>query len=180
MHQPQQHQQDRCDEADLLVCRQHADQKGWNRHDHDRDGQRQLSAELVADMAKDQAAQWAHQKTRGEHAEGGDQRRGGVFRREEIPANNSGKIAVDGEIIPFHDIAGDPGDDGPSPPRRTHFIHITDRSHGVRRMSFGQVQPISIHRCSAVDDCNPKRTESNRLAVMIRLQAGDYDRTSLA
>ena len=32
-------------------------------------------------------------------------------------------------------------------------------------MSFGQVQPISIHRCAAADDCNAEQTESNRLAI---------------
>src|SRR5215467_4082252 len=41
--------------ASLLVRRQYPDQKGRNRHKHDRYGQRQLASELVADMAKDQA-----------------------------------------------------------------------------------------------------------------------------
>src|SRR5215469_146251 len=52
--------------------------------------------------------------------QGGNQRRARIFRWEEITPDNRGKIAVDSEIIPFHDIADDPGDDGPPHARPTY------------------------------------------------------------
>src|ERR1700730_8333220 len=58
-------------------------------------------------MAKDQAAERAHQKACSEDAERREQRRDRVFRGEELTPDDRGEIAVDGKVVPLHHIAGE-------------------------------------------------------------------------
>ncbi len=60
--------------ADLGMGRQHADEESRHRHRGDRDGQRRLAADAVADMAEDEAAEGTHEKAGGKDAEGSEQR----------------------------------------------------------------------------------------------------------
>ena len=64
LDEAEQHQQQRCGEADLAIGRQQPNQESRDRHDRYRDGQCPLAPELLADMAKDQPAQRPHQKSR--------------------------------------------------------------------------------------------------------------------
>ena len=61
-------------------------------------------------MSEHQATDWPHQKTRSEDTEGGDQRSNGVIGRKEMLADGLREIAIDGKVVPFHDIPGDPSD----------------------------------------------------------------------
>src|SRR5262249_39290437 len=70
-------------------------------------GQRGLASHFIADAAKDEAAEGAHEHARRKGAEHGKQRSNRVLRREEPTADDRGEIAVDAKVVPFHHIAGD-------------------------------------------------------------------------
>src|SRR5438874_3041994 len=62
-------------------------------------------------MTKDEAPEGTHDKTCGKDAECCNQRGDRVLRREKMASNYRGEIAVCGKVVPFHHIAGDPGED---------------------------------------------------------------------
>src|SRR5215831_3165270 len=69
-----QHEQQRSPNANLLVGRENPNQKGRDRHQPNRGGKRELAALFVPNMAKDQASQRTHKKSRGKDAKRREQR----------------------------------------------------------------------------------------------------------
>src|SRR5262249_57331307 len=67
-------------------------------------------------------SQRPHQEAGGEHAEGGDRRRDRIRRWEEVSANGGREIAVDGEIVPLHDVAHGAG--GNQAPRQVGGVDV--------------------------------------------------------
>jgi len=116
LKQPHQHKQHRGCHSNLLIAGKYADQKGRDCHQRNRCCERRLAAHLVTDMAKEQTSQRAHQKTCREDAKRRNQGGDHVLRREKVAPDATCKIAVDAEIVPLHDIAGDAGNDGASFP----------------------------------------------------------------
>src|ERR1700751_114960 len=69
-------------------------------------------------MAEQQTSQGTHQEACREDAKRRNQRRDRVLRREEVAPDVGGKIAVNTEIVPLHNVAGDACNYGASFPRR--------------------------------------------------------------
>ena len=82
-------------------------------HQADRDEERALAPQPVADDAEDERAQRAEGEAGGEQAEGRDQRRGRVEPGEENLGDGRGEAAEDEEVVPFERGAGRRGDDHP-------------------------------------------------------------------
>ena len=72
-------------DADLLVGRQQADQDGRHAHDHERQHQHALAADLVAEMAEDDAAQRTGDEADGE---------GGVGQQRRDEGSPTGKYSL--------------------------------------------------------------------------------------
>ena len=75
--------------------------------------------DAIADIAEEDGAQGAHEEADGEGPEGRHQGERGIVRRKIELADGAGEIAVDGEVVPLHHIAGDAGRDDAAmrPPR---------------------------------------------------------------
>jgi hypothetical protein len=112
LHHPQHHQQDGGRRSELGVIGKQANQEGGNGHRQHRGSQRGLAANAIAEMSEDHSANRPHQEPGGEDAEGGNQRGGRVFGRKEVPADDGSEVAVDGEVVPLHHIAGDAREGG--------------------------------------------------------------------
>lgn len=142
LNQAQQHQQQWRRNTDLLIGRQQPDQKGWDCHDYHRDRQRPLAPELIADVTEDQATQRAHQKPRGKHSERGEQRRSRILGREELTADHRCEIAINAEILPFHDIAGDAGYNSAPLRQPIGLVRTPQNAARFRAMSLTRRRPL--------------------------------------
>jgi hypothetical protein len=107
LHDTQQRQQDRRQDADLLVGGQQAHHRGRDRHQHDRKHQRPAPTEAVADLPEDDAAKRSRQKADSKDRVAVDQpgQRIGVWK--EVRRDHRCQHAEQREVIPFEDIADD-------------------------------------------------------------------------
>jgi hypothetical protein len=101
LRQPQDHQQDRRQEADLGVGRQDPDRRGRQTHDHDRDQEGVLAADQIADAPEHQRAERAHQEAGRVADEAAQQRRRRVGLREEQPREERRQRRVQVEVVPL-------------------------------------------------------------------------------
>ena len=101
LQQAQADQNDRSSDADGRCIRQQANDEGRQTHDEDRDKERILAADDVADSAEHQRAERTDKEAGGE----GEQRKDvtGAWRigAEELRADDRGQRTVKIEIVPF-------------------------------------------------------------------------------
>ena len=169
----EQHQQ-RGGDADLGVGGQATDDEGGHRHRDHRPEQGGAAADAIADIAEQDGAERAHEEADREDGEGGEQGGPRVVTREVEVADGSGEEAVDREVVPLHDVAGDAGRD--HPPARTvsfrarHHPRFLGRHRSparssavvspLRRMS-GRLRAAPVGRCRSIrDDIGPAHTRS--------------------
>ncbi len=107
LHHAQQRQDDRRGEPQGLVAGQDADQKRRYRHRRHGKGERDLAAELVADVPDHATAQWAHDVAHGEDAEGRQDLRDFILGGKVRATDLGGEVAVDGKVVPFEHVADD-------------------------------------------------------------------------
>ena len=88
-------------EADRRVRRQEADGGRRSAHDDDRDEERVLAADEVADPAEHEGAEGPHEEAGGVRDERGEQRRGGVARRKEERGEEGRQRRVEIEVVPL-------------------------------------------------------------------------------
>ena len=119
LQDPAEQHQHRGHDADLVIGGQQADGEGGDRHGHHGPEQRMGPADAIADIAEEDGTQGAHEEADGESPEGRHQGERGIVRRKIELADGAGEIAVNGEVVPLHHIAGDAGRDDAAmgPPR---------------------------------------------------------------
>src|ERR1700730_9243843 len=110
-------------------------------------------------MTKDQTAEGPHQEPRGEDAERRQQRRNRVFCREELPPDHGSEIAVDGKIVPFHHIAGDPGENGALLLCPSVLVHAPTSRGGRPALSGAPYWPITRFTAPAVTPASAASNE---------------------
>jgi hypothetical protein len=98
-------QQNRRGDAPLRIRRQQADADRGAGHCENRDDQHLAAADLVADMAEEDATQRPREIADREYAEGHDQRHGRVVVGVEIAADVLRELAVDDEVVEFERAA---------------------------------------------------------------------------
>ena len=111
---------DRRADADLLVGRQKSDEKRRHRHGADRKAESSRAPDPITDMAEDEAPDRSHEEPGGENTEAGDERRHAIAGWKELTSDDRGEVAVNGEVVPLHNVAGDPGEDGARLPFATN------------------------------------------------------------
>ena len=111
LKQPHHHQQDRRGNPDLRIGRQQPDREGRYRHHEDDRAQRLAAALAVAVDAEHDRADRPHHKADAEHRESQQQRDRRIAGGKEQRRNRRHEIAVNAEIVPFEDVADDPGGD---------------------------------------------------------------------
>ena len=109
LHHAQQGEQQRRGQPEHVVARQHADQEGRHRHRRHREGERRRAADAVTDMAEQRAADRPHHEADGEHAERRQHLGDLVLLGKEGAADRGGEVAVDGEVVPFEQVADGAG-----------------------------------------------------------------------
>jgi hypothetical protein len=102
---PEQDQQHRRQPPGRVVRRQQPDGGGDHRHEQDGGRQRPPAAQPVAVVGKQQGAGRAGQKCHPEDREGGQQPAGPVGFGEERRREQGGEGAVEGEVVPLHQVA---------------------------------------------------------------------------
>jgi hypothetical protein len=126
LHQAQDHEQHGCNYTDLRIVWEQAEQKGGDGHSDHRERERRLAADVITDMSEHQATDRPHQKTGREDPEGSDQRSNRVLGRKEMLAERLCEVAIDGKVVPFHNITGDTSNNEAPHCRcisHTHTIH---------------------------------------------------------
>ncbi len=107
-------QQDRGGDADALVAGQQADRGGRDAHQEQGDDQGGLAAELVAEVAEDDAAERAGEEADPEGGEGDEGAEGAFeFGEEHLVEDEGGGGSVDVEVEPL-DGGADEGSDSRS------------------------------------------------------------------
>jgi hypothetical protein len=109
----QQEQQDGGTGAQLGMARQHGDAQGGAAHHHHRQDQGGLAADAIAEMTEQHAAQRPREVSRGHRPVGRQQRGDGIVGGEEHLADDWRQEGVDGEVVPFEDVADRTGVDLP-------------------------------------------------------------------
>ena len=111
LNHPQDRQEHRAPDADRLIGRDKGNQESRDAHAQKRGDQGRLAPDAVAVMAKDRGADWPADKADEVGAEGGKGRGQRFFVGEiEVAENQSGRGAVDEEVIPFDRRADGRGD----------------------------------------------------------------------
>ena len=121
-------------QTDLLVSGQDADRRGRTRHDEHGDDEDALAADAVAEMPEDRSAQRPQREGHGEDRERLEEVEHRIVGAEESMGDIGGHEAVDREVEPFDDRAGESGDCRFPQRRRVH----------CRCGSFTSL----LHRCS--------------------------------
>jgi hypothetical protein len=103
LREPQHHEDDRGEEADFLIGRQHPDERGRKAHHEDRDEKGVLAADKVADAAEHERAERPHREAHAEQREAGEKAGGLIARREKQFPEKHGEGAVDIKVIPLED-----------------------------------------------------------------------------
>ena len=106
----QRDQGDRSGNADCVVVRQQADEERRQAHDQDRDQERVLTADKIAETAEHERAEWAHEEACGEGEQGVDGAGVGRERREELGTDDACQRTVEVKIIPFENRTGGGGE----------------------------------------------------------------------
>jgi hypothetical protein len=102
LHDAQQQQQDRGDDADLCGGRQQTHQGGGPAHQEHRQRQGALAADAVTDVAEDESADRAHQEADGEGGEGQHgAHEGALIGEERGVEDQTGRGGVEEEVVPL-------------------------------------------------------------------------------
>ena len=102
LQHPQQHERDRRPDADLVVGRQQADERGADAHDDQGQQEHLLAPDAVAVVAEDQAADRSGEEPDGEGGEGRELRGRSVQAVEvELVEDHRGGRAVEEEVVPL-------------------------------------------------------------------------------
>src|SRR5690606_9157129 len=109
LQEPQHDQQDRRRNADGVVAGQQTDQGREYTHAKDRNHQHGLAAKAVANGAQDQGAKGARDKAHGKYGQGRQQGNASGVGGEVDAADNGCKVAINGEVKPFHKVADTDG-----------------------------------------------------------------------
>ena len=138
--------------ADLRGRRQHADQRGGNRHEPHREEQHLLPADPVAERPEDYAAHGPHQEADGESQQHHQQPQilRQAFRKH--AGHRHGQVAVDAEIVPFHEIA-----DYGSADRLLQRAALHDRDIAGSQPVPAQVDPAHARRLCCAPDSRATR-----------------------
>ena len=102
----QQHQQDGCRDADLLIGRQQTHADGGRAHDEQRQHHDRLAAVAVADMAAQHAADGPRDEAHRKAAECRDRARQRIAAdgKEQLAEHERGGGSIEKEVIPFEDL----------------------------------------------------------------------------
>jgi len=106
----EQHQQDRCPDANALISRQQPNQKRGDAHNQQRQDQHGLSPDPIAEMTTDDAANRARRETnrvRAERSQRTCQRV--IIRKEQLAKDQRAGRAVKKEVVPFDGCADQTG-----------------------------------------------------------------------
>jgi hypothetical protein len=114
LKQAQQDQDGRSSPADGFERWQEADREGREAHDHDRDEERVLATDEVADAAEEDRAERAHEESRGVRAERAHELGRGIHFGKEQTGEERREDGVEVEVVPFEDRAERRGDDDSS------------------------------------------------------------------
>ena len=112
LHQPDQQQQRRSPQADVVVTRQQTNAKGRDSHDQNRPGQGAATPVFVAKMAPYQPADGTHDKRQRKHREGCQQTGCRIGLREKRQGDDGRQIAIRSVIKPLDKIAQKTGGGG--------------------------------------------------------------------
>src|SRR3954471_10649484 len=127
-------EEDRGEDPDVAVGRQHADRDGRGAHHEERDDEHRLAADAVAEVAEEGAAEGAEEESDAERGEGGERADGRVgVGEEEVAEDERGGRAVEEEVVPL-DGGSDEGREG----------HLLDGAHGAG--------PLAAQSCFEVFD----------------------------
>ena len=111
LHDAQQHQGDRGPKPHLLVSGQDCHGHRGERHGHHREGEGLAAAHPIADAAQHHTSEGANQKAGSKGSECRDQRGVGITGWKELIAEDANEVAVEGEVVPLHDIANQASQD---------------------------------------------------------------------
>src|SRR5438477_1219564 len=98
-------------EADGLVRGNEADHRRRQSHAGQRDDERVLPADLVAEPAEDEGAQGSDEEADREDGHGAEEGRHRMPLLEELDREDRGEAAEDVEVVPLDDVADGCGDD---------------------------------------------------------------------
>ena len=71
------------------------------------------AANPIADASKHHTSEGAHQKAGGKGSKGGNQRSVGITGGKKLIAEDANEVAVEGEVVPLHDVANQASQDHP-------------------------------------------------------------------
>ena len=103
LEDPKHHEQQRRRDADCRASRQHADQERREAHDRERDQERVLAADAVADPAEHERPERAHDEADREGREREDEGRRRVNAREEMGGEIARERAIEEEVVPLEE-----------------------------------------------------------------------------
>eukprot|EP01137_Pigoraptor_chileana_P012883 Opistho-2@65721 len=135
LHQPRQHQQQRRRNPDRFIARRHRDQQRPRAHQRHRQRQPALAPMAISIDAHQPRPDRPHQETDGEDARRAQQLRGAILAREEMRREIEGEGGIGVPVIPFHQIAGGPADNGLQPLRLGRRPLLRRRAHGLSTMA---------------------------------------------
>ena len=114
LQKPQRQKQNGSQHSNLFVGWKHANKRGAETHDQQRDQERMFATNQITDAAKHDRAKWSHHKSGGECGQREQQRGGGVGLRKEILGDDGGKASKNIKVVPLNQRARAGGaNDGP-------------------------------------------------------------------